>query len=359
MDNLPATGGLKSPPDYRDIYLGQVSSPTDTPPSYFVDISAIPIEDQKKIGCCVGCAAMKYKQVLDYKDTGKVLPLSFRFAYALAKCRDGYSGEGTYPRLVAKNIKEDGISTDETCPNDSSLPHEDFVFQRIENNIPISAKDEAYRAKTSGYAFVPIDKESIKQAVFNNSGLIMLARIGREWYTDKDGIRTYDKTKLLPIQPPNQVLSGHEVYVYGYREVGSDLEIHFINSWTKDWADNGTGYILLSQYKPFIDEMITFTDIPNHLLEEVHNKPETFSYNFKNVIRLYERSNEVKRLQEALTMTGDFAHEVTGYYGPLTRDAVLNFQLREVKLSLYEKFIMRGSVVGPKTLFALNQLFNI
>lgn len=358
MIDIPKTGAIKSPPDYRDIYLAQTASPIVTPPSFFVDISLIPVENQRKIGCCVGCAAAKYKQVLDLKDTGKVLPISFRFAYALAKCRDGYIDEGTYPRLVSQNGKKDGFATEDTCLSDTLLSHEEFVYHRLESDLPTGAKDESYKGKISGYAFVPIDKESIRQAIFQNSGCIMLVRTGKEWYTDKDGNKTYDKTKLLPIQPPNPVLSGHEVYVYGYREVGDDLQIHFVNSWTKDWADNGTGYILFSQYKNFIDEIITFTDIPNNILEDAHNKPKEFVYNFKKIIKLYETSDEVKKLQEALTMTGDFNYEVTGFFGPITRAAVLNFQLRETKLSLYERIIMKGSVVGPKTLFALNNLFN-
>jgi len=358
MIEIPTTGALKSPPDYRDIYLGQAVIPVDTPTSFFVDISMIPVEDQKKIGCCVGCAAMKYKQVLDYKDTGKVLPLSFRFAYALAKCRDGFAGEGTYPRLVSKNLKDDGISTNDTCVNNTDLQHEDFVYRRNEENIPTTAKDESYKGKIGGYVFVPLDVESIKLAIYKNSGCIMLVRTGKEWYTDANGNFTYSKEKLLPIQPPNPIRSGHEVYVYGYRERGDDLEIHFINSWTKNWADNGTGYILFSEYRDFIDEIITFTDLPNELLEEAHNKPKEFSYNFKRTIKLWENSEEVKRLQEALTMTKDFDYEITGFYGPITRAAVLKFQLRKTKLSWYERFIMRGSVVGPKTLLALNKLFN-
>jgi hypothetical protein len=354
----PKTGGIKSPRDYRDIYLAQATTPVTTPTTFFVDISLIPIENQRDIGCCVGCAAAKYKQVLDLRDTQKVIPLSFRFAYALAKCRDGYAGEGTYPRLVAKNFKDEGVPTEETCLNNTLLPHEEFVYSRLESNLPASAIHESYKGKIGGYAFVPIDIESIKQAIFQSMGCIMLVRTGKEWYTDKDGNRTYDKEKLLPIQPPKPIRSGHEVYVYGYREVGNDLEIHFINSWTKDWADRGTGYILFSQYKDFIDEIITFIDIPNSLLEEAHNKPKEFSYNFKKIIKIYERSDEVKKLQQALTMTGDFNFECTGFYGPITRDAILKFQLRETELSFYERFIMRGSVVGPKTLFALNNLFN-
>lgn len=44
----------------------------------------------------------------------------------------------------------------------------------------------------------------------------------------------------------------------------------------------------------------------------------------------------------------------TGYYGDQTKSAVYKFQLDHVSLSIYEKLILRGSKVGPKTLAALS-----
>jgi hypothetical protein len=356
---VPASGALVSPPDYRDIYLGQLGLPEEVPTSYFVDISMIPIENQRQIGCCVGCAAMKYKQVLDYKDTGKVIPLSFRYPYAKAKCVDGYEGEGTYPRIVSKGLKDVGIPTNETCLNDTTLAHETFVYDRKESNIPFLANGEAYAGKIDGYAFVPKDKESIKQAIFNKSGLILLARLGKEWWSDKNGKRSFDKDKILPIRAPKEVISGHEVYVYGYHEIVDDLEIHFINSWTSDWGAEGTGYFLWSEYKDYIDEMITFTDIPNSILEDAHNQPSVFKHTFTVTMKFGDRNDGVEALQKALTMTGDYKNEVTGYFGPLTQAAVLKFQLRECNLTWYERVVLRGQRCGPKTLMALNKLFGV
>jgi hypothetical protein len=187
----------------------------------------------------------------------------------------------------------------------------------------------------------------------------MLTRLGVEWYTDKNGKRSFDKNKILPIRAPKEVISGHETYVFGYRETVDDLEIHFINSWTKEWGDNGTGYLLWSEYKNFIDEMITFTDIPNSILEDTHNKPVEFKHTFTTPMKYGDRNDGVEALQNALTMTGDYKYEVTGYYGPVTSAAVLKFQLRECQLSWYEKTILRGQRCGPKTIFALNKKFGV
>ncbi len=49
--------------------------------------------------------------------------------------------------------------------------------------------------------------------------------------------------------------------------------------------------------------------------------------------------------------------EETGYYGPKTRKGVLAFQIRNnIPLTWYEKNVMAGNVVGPKTRVVLNTL---
>lgn len=47
--------------------------------------------------------------------------------------------------------------------------------------------------------------------------------------------------------------------------------------------------------------------------------------------------------------------EETGYYGPKTQSAVFAFQLENIELSYYERYVMRGSTVGPKTIAVLNK----
>jgi hypothetical protein len=360
MEKKLMTGAIKSPPDYRDIRIAQIASPREYPPSFFVDVSQLPVWHQRKIGACVGHACAKYKQLLDLKDTGKVEPLSARFLYAMAKCRDGYQDEGTYPRLVAKILKDIGCATENTCPNDTTLNHESYVYNRKEEDIPTSAKEEAYKAKIGGYAWADITKEGLKQCICDFSGGAMLVRIDKNWWTTIKGIYTNLASKLFPLRYPKKenTISGHEVYLIGYRDIGDDVELHHLGSWSKDWGNKGTGYFLWSEYKNYIDEVITFTDIPNQLLEEAHNKPKTFTYNFTKPMDFGYEGEEVKKLQEALIMTGDFDFRITGYFGEITRKAVLKFQVRECKLSWYEQYVLRGSKVGEKTLSALNRLFN-
>ncbi len=69
-----------------------------------------------------------------------------------------------------------------------------------------------------------------------------------------------------------------------------------------------------------------------------------------------DRNENVKRIQQKLIDLGfSIPDGATGLYGKQTKSAVYAFQLKRVTLSPYEKNIMKGSVVGPKTLRALQR----
>ncbi len=358
---IPALGGFSSPRDYRDISLSSVVAPVVFPESYMIDVSLLPIENQRKIGACVGHASAKYKQRLDFVDTGKIIQESPRFIYAICKAIDGISSEGTFPRLSMKVLFDYGCATTETVPNDTTLDHETYVYNRMINQIPAAAFTDALANKISGYASVDISMDGIKSAIYQSDGCSALVQVGKEWYTDKNGLVTWDQNRILPIKPPSVIISGHQIYIYGYEMVGEDMKIYFINSWSKDWASAGKGFFLWSEYKNFITEAWTAIDIPNKLLEQAQNlpKPDDFKYNFKNVILYGQKSADVKALQTALKIDGTFKYpEITGYYGAITAKAVYDFQVKYKVAGWLELSLLKGNRVGTKTLQALNRLFN-
>jgi hypothetical protein len=357
MDNEISFGAFKSPVDYRDIGLATVSEPKDYPQSFMLDVSKLPVWHQRKIGACVGHAAAKYKQFLDLGDIKAVSPLSARFVYALAKSKDGVPDqEGTYPRVAAKILKEIGCATEGTVQNNTNLTHADYINL---SNIPKSAYDEAYKAKIAGYAFVDITCTGLKQAIVDFGGAMLLLRLGSEWWTNEFGNSSWDAGDVLPVRPPEDIISGHEVYLCGYEDLGYDTRFYFMNSWSDQWGDKGIGYFHWDEYKKFIDEGITFTDIPNTLLEEAHSLPEKFSHKFMVVMKYGNSSEEVKWLQRALKQLGFFNYSITGNYYDITQAAVYEFQKKNVSLSWYERYIMRGKQVGQKTLDALNKLLGV
>jgi hypothetical protein len=205
--------------------------------------------------------------------------------------------------------------------------------------------------------------DEIKSAIIKGNGMSTLVRVGAEWYSDQNGT-TWDPSRLLPIKPPASIISGHQIYVYGYENNadGTDTKIHFLNSWSDQWADGGKGWFWWSEYKSFIIEAYTAVDIAQGLLDDAHNlpSPSAFKYNFTKVLSKGDRNIDVKALQKALQIDGTFSADqnITGYYGDITASAVLAFQKKYKVASLAELLFLRGRRVGAKTLSKLNSMFN-
>lgn len=367
-------GGIKSPYDYRDVPFAAVAAgiPEVVPDTYFPSFfRKLPVWNQRKIGACVGHAWGKTRQKSEFQEKGQIIPLSARFLYALAKSIDGLPGDvGTYPRVVAKILKDKGICTEGTLANDTTLTFDQYVDV---SQIPQSAYDEAKQYAIGGYGFANINADEIKKAIWyageQRKDIVMLVRVGKEWWTDRNGNVSWNATDLLPIRPPQTVVSGHEIYPLAYETVNGRLKIWFINSWTENWADQGMGWFYFDEYQKFIDEVMTAVDLPDNWQEQINNLPPAnqFKHNFVSDIVFGEQDDEVKALQTALMIDGEFNKDLyakllgqnqLGYYGEITRQAVLNFQLKYKVASLGELFILRGRKVGPKTRLALNNLFN-
>jgi peptidoglycan hydrolase-like protein with peptidoglycan-binding domain len=72
-------------------------------------------------------------------------------------------------------------------------------------------------------------------------------------------------------------------------------------------------------------------------------------------MKLGETSENVKQLQQFLINNGYMDYPApTGFYGTITRNAVFLFQQENIVMNWYERMVMKGSMVGEKTLKALN-----
>lgn len=347
-------GGYESPKDHRDIGLANVITPVELPKSYFNNVDMLGVYHQHKVGCCGGCATAKYKEKIDLQDTGDIQHLSFRFPYAVAKCIDNFPDEGTYTRTLAKVFKDYGCATEKTCESNSLLDHETFVYKRKLENIPEEAIKSAEPYKISSYAFVDLTLEGMKQAVIQGKGFILLLRLGNEWWTNREGNSSWKAIDIYPLRAPKKPVSGHFVYVYGYE---GDY-FYILNSWGDTWAIEGTNKFNYWDYKDYLIEAITFVDVSNSLVEKAHNESPVFKYNFTKDLKFGDKSPDVEALQKALKVEGLFNYSCTGFYGDLTRQAVLAFQNKYKITSLWENTFYRGKLVGVKTRNKLNLLYN-
>ena len=365
-------GGLQSPVDYRDIPFEAVASATILPKKHIEDISKLPVDHQRKIGACVGHAGAKYVQYLNLLETGAVEAHSPRFLYGLAKCRDGYNFEGTYPRLVAKIVMDHGCALENLIVNDTKLSHDEYVYFRKEANLPSGWIQNARPYMTSGYAFPDVKNvDSLKRAIIDGHGAMLLVNVGQEWYTAKNGQRSWKARDILPLRAPVAVISGHEVFLFGY-EVEKDgrTKFYILNSWSDDWGEKGVGYFYFDTYGPHIKEAITFVDIPNNTIKTIDQLPnqKTFRFYFGTDIEAGERGPRVVAHQTALMIDGMFSRELyaellknneLGYFKPkgVTQEALLRFQTKYSVASLAELQKIGGTRAGAKTRAQLNNLF--
>lgn len=345
------TGGIPSPYDERDYKLEVVASstlPEVLPDSCSLDISQLPVWHQRKIGSCVGHAWGKSQQHCQFIETGKVQRISPRFLYAVSKCLDGYSGEGTYPRLTAKIMKDYGCATEDTIPNDSTLDHEAYVYGRKLSNIPKEAFEEAKKIKIDGYAFSPVTEEGIKQAIYyaktKRQGVVMLKRVGDTYWKDKDGNVTWEASKILPLRPPTTVTSGHEVFPYGYEYREGRLVIFMLNSWSDQWADRGRAWFYWDEWVDYITEIMTSLD--------AKDVPQ---FQFTRDLQLGMTHKDVKVLQQTLNKLGFTVSQSgagssgneTEFFGKLTLEALKKFQ-KAHNLPAYGFFgKMTRAVINP------------
>jgi len=257
-------GATRNPLDLRRIKLAQVQSPVEVPKQYLTDLSNISCFDQKKLGACVGHAHATMHIFQNFKETGKIIKLSPRYLYAMAKKVDGIQNqEGTYPEVVSKISKEKGCATEDTVLNDTKLSHSDYI--NITETEAI--KSDAYPYRSGGYAEVANSIEGLYQAIYQNGAVLGTISVGN--YSS-------------PIKKGEDGLHRVIFCGYGYRTlkfkngklVGSGNKkgrIFFYNSWSNDWGEEGFGYFDFSSQSLY--DLEAQIDIPNELLEQVRALP--------------------------------------------------------------------------------------
>lgn len=353
-DLVPALGAIKSPADYRDIPLG-AAGVVALPDTFKTDVSALPVWNQMKIGSCVAHAFAKAMQIWWFQKHGEVVNFSPRFLFALAKSQDGLPGDvGTYPRLVASIAKNVGCCTEALLPNDSTLSFADYTNM---GNITQAMRDEAAKYKIPGYVFAHTAYE-IRQAIYQYGSVALLMQIGQEWWTRPDGVSSWNKADIDPLRIPAVVVSGHEIVGYGWESNFDDI----LNSWSQQWADNGTNKFDINKWGQWVGEAIAIAEIPQNVLDIVHQlpTPQNFKYTFNTVLNPGDKNQEVIWLQAALMLDGEFDATLyaqllqegsLGYFKPggVTQTALTKFQ-KKYGIAPYPR-------VGPLTQAQLNKLF--
>lgn len=324
-----STGALENAPDVRDIELSSIQNPiSDKPASHITDISHIDVSDQGSLGTCVAQVFALYATYLDYKETSKVTYFSKRFLYALTRAFSGFreeDGQGLYPRDAAKVLTNVGIIPDDgTNPN---MSHSEYVnYKPTAEQLTVA---NTYRTK--GYAFVDRTKEALIDAIYQN-GLVGASLP----YNPSSWIKTF-LAKVF------RILGRHYITIYAYNTIGNDTIFYFRNSWSKFWGSQGNGSFMWEDFKDTIKDMIVFTDMPNDVLKRAKDS----RFIFLRDLKIGDKGDDVRRLQEWFLKLGLLDDKVDGHFGARLKDAVMQYQRL--------KNIPNTGNVGPLTRASLNK----
>lgn len=188
--------------------------------------------------------------------------------------------------------------------------------------------------------YINTDFDSIATAVLQNGGVVI--GIGGEnngtWLTN---------SPVKPNLPPHDVsLWNHWVYVGFVGIRNSKRVLGFKNSWG-NVGENGWQYIT-EDYLPYIWCAWSM----------IYNTQEKPKYTFTIPMLYGQSSKDIKVLQDCLRYEGLFNNASTGYYGPLSSQAVMAFQRKYQVASESEIVSLQGKRCGSKTINQLNLIFN-
>jgi len=97
----------------------------------------------------------------------------------------------------------------------------------------------------------------------------------------------------------------------------------------------------------------------NYITYQSLNKCKNISLNLTKTLKLGSRSEEVIKLQQFLTNTGDYTYgEITGYYGHFTENAVKGWQSKIGLVTEGSPNTTGYGVVGPRTREAMRSKFS-
>lgn len=309
------------------------------------DWRKFPIRNQDGSSSCVAQALAKVLGISNFLEGEEFVDLSARDIYSR---RSNQGQEGMYGVDALDIAINFGATLESLVPSQDM--DEESMNDLSDRKIYHSQIGKIFKGKN--HIQLPFDIDLIAEQIQKGKGVMLFFKFHREEWNDYPEIMKENPT------------FHHAVVGIDTTMVNGEKAIVIDDSWGEFYGLEGQRVITES----FLKDRLTFagyiTNLQNDWQDldkkDTEYKPKhtftgkmEFSPNF-NV------SEEVKELQKVLIYENMFPVnvDITGYYGSITRKAVLKFQFKYNVASDQELYELDGTVVGPKTLAKLNELYS-
>lgn len=349
-------GGVKDRIDLRDYEwkeVGFAAPPFDWSKGFDIEKVLglrIPAKDQGTSSSCGGQAWSYYAQVLEAITTGSFEERSAKYTYAQTYAPGG----GSRGRENARIFVTQGVSRETvlTSYEGGKPPSEAFMERSVDITADIRA--DAMLSRSLSYAQLELDGildiDSVAQAIAANNGIVL--------GIDGTNNGTWKSEFPKPPKASDGRVWRHWIYGGKAKRINGKKHIGLLNSWGSDNGNKGWQWISEEYFTTYIQAYREYAVWSGwtHVFN-ANPVPPAFQHVFNTDIEFGQTGEEVRQLQAALQVEGQFPATVpvTGYFGNVTVQAVQKFQ---------RKYNISGpgqggfGRVGPKTRAKLNELFS-
>lgn len=309
------TGAIPDVKDERDYKYEDVMGAVVLPENYNV-LDELPykikVENQGQSSSCVGQAWSKYIEVLNYFDEKKQRDASAKFVYSRIFLPQG----GAHIRDGANLCVDVGVSQEDFDPSYENGQPPSEAYMRIKNeNIAVLENAKVYQAKEYRTIWHQSNIETIKNAIFNNKGVISGFLGDNEGWSSPDGI----------VKPPaSESKWGHAVYLIGWEKINGEDYILFLNSWSSNWGRGGVGLMPPSYWTigglafnlwTLTDKQLTNNSMYKYAIDENNNQHILYT-DLKIDIEISDVKDLDKLVANGLTGAPEqiLTSELNGYY---------------------------------------------
>lgn len=277
--------------DYRDILGSSLLQETPLPTEYRIPYS-LKVKNQGNKPFCVAYSSSLAKEEKELRERNDI-EFDPDWLYAECKKIDNYPGNGTYVNIALKIMLKKGIK-----PLNETEIARDIAKWRI-----------------GGYvALDDLSFEGLKRAIYQWGAIVAGFTFSRQGWA----------TEYIRASRTGEATTGHAVALVGW----DSTYLIGQNSFGPNWGKEGM-FFVPKDYRPFSGYAI-IVDLPNNwqeLLDIGIEKPKHF---FANNLSVGLKNDEVKILQDCLKWLGcmEKSQESTGYFGTITKNALIVFQQR-------------------------------